>query len=289
MNEYEKKQQARKQRYLDNADKAENRAEEAFTNASNLSEAMVPGQPILVGHHSEKKHRKHLDKMDNLMRKGVEEDKKAEYYRDKADSVGTAGISADDPGAKRKLEDKVAELEASRKEMREHNKFIRKLIGNAIANKGGLTEESSLLCRTKLAEALEKDPENTRIKKAIDMLGARICPFAMPIYKSFELSNLGQNLTRYKKRLAMEQKKAEIVEKNEGKNPETMRNGVRILQNFEDNRLQLFFPGKPDRDSRTKLKKAGFRWSRLNGCWQAYNNNRALSLLNEVTKDWEKE
>lgn len=53
-------------------------------------------------------------------------------------------------------------------------------------------------------------------------------------------------------------------------------NGVKVVENVEENRLQVFFPGKPDEETRTKIKRAGFRWSPTNGCWQAYltNNSR---------------
>ena len=31
--------------------------------------------------------------------------------------------------------------------------------------------------------------------------------------------------------------------------------------NREDNRLQVFFDGKPDADTRAELKSSGFRWA----------------------------
>lgn len=70
--------------YADNADK---RSNEAYKKAD-LSEAAtgIPfGQPILVGHHSERKHRKVLERADNAMRKSIEEDEKAKNYRRRAE------------------------------------------------------------------------------------------------------------------------------------------------------------------------------------------------------------
>lgn len=43
------------------------------------------GQPILVGHHSEKRHRRAIEKADNAMRKSVEETEKAEAYNRRAE------------------------------------------------------------------------------------------------------------------------------------------------------------------------------------------------------------
>ena len=36
---------------------------------------------------------------------------------------------------------------------------------------------------------------------------------------------------------------------------------IEIVDNVEENRVQIFFPGKPDRDTRQQLKSYGFRWS----------------------------
>ena len=38
--------------------------------------------------------------------------------------------------------------------------------------------------------------------------------------------------------------------------------------NREDNRLQVFFDGKPDADTRAELKSNGFRWAPSVGAWQ---------------------
>ena len=37
--------------------------------------------------------------------------------------------------------------------------------------------------------------------------------------------------------------------------------GGRVEMNREDNRLQVFFDGKPDADTRAELKSSGFRWA----------------------------
>jgi hypothetical protein len=50
---------------------------------------MIPmGQPILRGHHSERRHRRDLDRIDSRMRKSIEESRKSEYCAHKADSLG---------------------------------------------------------------------------------------------------------------------------------------------------------------------------------------------------------
>lgn len=70
--------------YASNADK---RSHEAFKKADLSEEATgIPfGQPILVGHHSERGHRKVIERADNAMRKSIEESDKAEDYKRRAE------------------------------------------------------------------------------------------------------------------------------------------------------------------------------------------------------------
>jgi hypothetical protein len=78
------------------ASNAEKRSNEAYKNAD-LSEGStgIPfGQPILVGHHSERRQRKVLERADNAMRKSIEEsdkaknyERRAKYWEDKANSI----------------------------------------------------------------------------------------------------------------------------------------------------------------------------------------------------------
>jgi len=62
-------------------DKAVKESESTFHHAHEMIQCIPMGQPILVGHHSERGHRALLEKHDNAMRKGFELDEKAEYYR----------------------------------------------------------------------------------------------------------------------------------------------------------------------------------------------------------------
>ena len=55
-------------------------------------------------------------------------------------------------------------------------------------------------------------------------------------------------------------------------------NGIRIVENVEADRLQMFFEGIPETTIRDELKKNGFRWSPFNKCWQGYLKSGKLSL-----------
>lgn len=74
-------------RYESYAINAEKRSTNRYERASTIGSMIPMGQPILCGHHSEKRHRKDLERIDNNMRKSVEESKKAEYFSDKAERL----------------------------------------------------------------------------------------------------------------------------------------------------------------------------------------------------------
>lgn len=76
----------RAERMQTHAENAEQRAAKAF-DAADLSEGKsgIPlGQPILVGHHSERRHRRAIERADNAMRRGIEESDKAKYFESRA-------------------------------------------------------------------------------------------------------------------------------------------------------------------------------------------------------------
>lgn len=125
-NAYEAKQEARRERYQQAARRAKHRAQVAADAALQAVEHIPMGQPILVGHHSERKHRAALGRRDRRMRKSIEERDKAARYARKAAAVGKTGVSSDDPDAIIKLEQKLADLEAKREAIKKRNREARK-------------------------------------------------------------------------------------------------------------------------------------------------------------------
>ncbi len=63
---------------------AEKKSKEYFERSHEITKNIPLGQPILVGHHSEARHRRDLDKSWNAMGKGVEFSDKAESYESRA-------------------------------------------------------------------------------------------------------------------------------------------------------------------------------------------------------------
>ena len=52
--------------------------------------------------------------------------------------------------------------------------------------------------------------------------------------------------------------------------------------NREDNRLQVFFDGKPDEATRTELKISGFRWAPSVGAWQRQLTDNAIRAADRL-------
>ena len=83
----EERAERRAERFEKYSDNASQRSETRLSTASKISHFIPMGQPILVGHHSEKRHRRDLKRIETNMRKGIEEGEKASYFRDRSASI----------------------------------------------------------------------------------------------------------------------------------------------------------------------------------------------------------
>lgn len=70
--------------------------------------------------------------------------------------------------------------------------------------------------------------------------------------------------------------------KAERDNEESEINGVRVVNNFQTDRLQLYFDGKPAANVIMALKKSAFKWSPSNGCWQRQLTSNAIHAANQL-------
>lgn len=67
-------------------------------------------------------------------------------------------------------------------------------------------------------------------------------------------------------------------EKKGPKGTETYRTveDVEVIKDHDQERLQVFFPGKPSKEVRDTLKEKSFKWSPSNGAWQRKLTNAAI-------------
>jgi hypothetical protein len=166
-------------------------------------------------------------------------------------------IMSGDADAVERLTDEIAKAEELQRRMKEANAAIRK------HKKAGAAAQVAALVALGYPEA-----------RAALLLKPDAC--GRIGFADFELTNNNANIRRMKARLS-------IVEKAHA-TPATEQEGTkaRLEDCPAENRVRLFYPGKPDADIRATLKSSGFRWTPSLGCWQAYRNNRALPMARHL-------
>lgn len=235
-------QQERKDRAEAKASRLRAAGEAQFEKAHNLGEGIPMGQPILVGHHSEKRHRRDIARIQSASSKGVELSRQADSASSAAVNAGRS-ISSDDPEALDALAEKLAKLEEKRDIFKKANKLVRKK---------GMTPE-------KLAAELGWKEETARKVMEPDFAGRRGFP-------SYLLTNLGATIRSVRVRIE-QLKKADAEPEREAIEGV----GWRIEEDKEDNRIRVILDKKHP-DWRV-FKRLGFRFSRKNIAWQRQLNN----------------
>ena len=263
-NAYEEKQERKRERLLARADKADAEAQSRFKTAQSMASVIPFGQPILVGHHSEKRDRNYRARIDGNYRKSFEANNNAKELRSRAASVGKGGVSSDDPEAVKKLKMKLEKAEKWQAFMKSFNAGIRRRKKDGGAKLRAVCEEHDISSET-CAKMLKPD-----------------C-FGGIGFASYQLSNNNANIRRMKRRIKTLEAQAgdETTEEQIG--------GVQIVENTEENRLQLFFPGKPSAAFRRELKRSGFRWSRYQGCWQRHRSHAATHWARQLAEKFNAE
>lgn len=188
------------------------------------------------------------------------------YNRFNPRFLAKAPIMSSDHDALKKLQEKIDKAEKLQQWMKDTNATIRKH-----SKAGKDAQVAALVAMGHTQEA------------AAELLKPDYC--GRVGFADYELTNNNANIRRMKQRVveierlrATPTKETEVVTSAGGDSK------IRIVDNTEANRLQLFFPGKPSEAIRSKLKENGFRWTPSVGCWQAYRNYRAQTCADEVLK-----
>ena len=131
--DFEERREQRVERLEDRAAAAAAKSRSAYQRSRSIADRIPMGQPILVGHHSERRHRRDIAKIDSAMRTSVESGREAERLASAAQSAASNGaISSDDPDALAKLVTKLEAMEAQREAYKAHNKKARKAGGEKL-------------------------------------------------------------------------------------------------------------------------------------------------------------
>jgi hypothetical protein len=251
MNPYEAKLAARKARQADRADRLAAEARSLYNQARSMADVIPFGQPILVGHHSERRDRNYRERIHNKFGKAFAIQKAADEAAARAATTSNA-ISSDDPDAPDKLRERIAKLEADQAKMIAANKLVRK------KDRAGLVAMFS----EKIADELLQPDFAGRLG-----------------FAGYMLTNNSANIRRLKDRLAALERQAMAEPK-----PDIEGDGWRITEDREDNRLLVIFDAIPPREVRERLKSFGFKWSPSRSAWVRMLNDRARWLAEECLK-----
>lgn len=169
MTTYRERRLARAERLRDWSESNEAKSEARYAEVTRIGDSIPMGQPILVGHHSERRHRRDIARMHDGMNASVELDRKAQAQARAADEIEAQAANAiydDDPDAIEALTAKLAKLEARREAMKAANAEYRK-------------------------------QHRAELKAMSPYERGQAIP-----YPSYSLSNLGGNISRCRDRLA---------------------------------------------------------------------------------------
>ena len=243
---FEERRQSRIDNARKQAAKNEKLSDDLYNQAKKMSSVIPFGQPILVGHHSEKRDRNYREKIHNKFGKAFEASDKAEYYKRKAETIeSNDAIFSDDPEALEKLRTYLTGLLESQEFMKAANVCLRK------KDKEGFM---------KLKGATEALWEEINRPNCFNNRG----------YERFELSNNSANIRRVKLRIAELEKFAARPEQ------EYLFSGGRIVENKDAGRIQVFFDVKPVKEICKIVRGHGFIWSGREVAWQRHLNTNGI-------------
>lgn len=150
----------------------------------------------------------------------------------------------------------ISQRETMQTKMKEANKIIRK---------GGDSVISDL-------QSLGfKNPQSLLVKDNVHGHG----------FPQFQLTNNLASIKRLKDRLTVLETKEQSAA---GGNRTTDHNGIQVVENYDLDRVQILFPGKPDPDTISKLKSNGWNWSPSNQAWQRKLTQYALINAQQILK-----
>ena len=193
------------------------------------------------------------EKQNAAMDSNMQEWRDIQGLLDKIRSTGMGGISADDPDAVAKLQAKLDNLIESQETMKAVNAYYRK---------------------HKTLDGCPHLPPQTLEKLKADMAQGwhlEDKPFA-----SWALSNNNAEIHRVKARIES------LTRKEQTPFVGWEFDGGKVEINREENRLQVFFDGKPDADTRAELKDGGFRWAPSAKAWQRQLTDNAFRAADSI-------
>ena len=236
------------------AQSRKSKAQSSFRAADRSVEGIPMGQPILVGHHSEKRHRGALNRCHTAMHNGLEHEDMAKHHSEKAAGLSDQldrCIFSDDDDAIEQLQAKINRLTADQERMKATNKIVRRKPKNECTD-DKLTDLQAMGMSEGLARKLFEPDFCGRIGIA-----------------SYELSNNNAVISNAKKRISQIKYRTAQAQAAEDCG------GVLIKKcgtsGYSSAYSAVTFSEKPDYNIIKELKAAGFSWH--GGSWTGLTDN----------------
>jgi hypothetical protein len=261
VNAYEERRQARIERLQERADRAHAEADRLIQAGDDALSLIPLGQPILIGHHSEKSDRAYRGRAFGKIERGMDLEKKARQLDRRAEAAASnRTISADDPDAPAKIRARLRRLEELQQTMKNANRIIQGKPRNVPTD-----EKIAALVGMGFSQG-----------RAVSLFRADFCGrLGFPAY---ELQNNNANIRRLRGRIE------ELEVRADDETTETEYSGFTVREDADLNRVQILFPGKPEEQTRTMLKSHGFRWAPSEGAWQRQLNAAGRYAMQEVVR-----
>ncbi|MEZ8107402.1 DUF3560 domain-containing protein, partial [Vibrio cortegadensis] len=265
LGDYQGRLEGKRERLEARADKAQSESERYYLASKERASHIPFGQPILVGHHSEKRARRDAERIFNDMGKSVKAQQKADNLNNRVESVGTAGIASDDPEAIQKLKSKLTSLERSQEMMKSINKVIR----------------SNNLSEADKMEFMQVTHQLTQ-KQAHELLHPN---FGSVGFADYSLRNNNATIRATKQRI----KELEQLHNQKPFDEKGISEGFEWALYEEEGRIKFSFDDVPSEKIRTILKSNGFKWSRYSKAWvrkmtanAVYSTKSIVTRLNQL-------
>ncbi len=257
-NSYEERRAARLERLRRRAAALQVEAARADVRAHDIGRNIPFGQPIIVGHHSERGHRNAVEKMRRSYEKGRELREAASEAEHRARAAeSNHAISSDDPNAIEKLTQKIESIERHRDRMKAFNKLMKKNDTEGMKALGFSEEQIYKLL----------NPQFSYMGKG---------------FPSYELTSCSAEIRRCKERIAAIQRAQTTT---------VIAFECALFKAFEDaseNRICFTFDGKPSEEVRKVLKSRAFKWSPSRGAWVRMTNANGRYAAKDVIEQLKK-
>jgi hypothetical protein len=216
-----------------------------------------PDQPILIGHHSERRHRNALRKSNAAM------DKCLRLWREAKETERLAHSAAENAAIRTTDADAIELLTAKKAEL-EREREWRKAV-NEVWRANGRPQAADAEGWAAVAAAMEEPLASfDRIRRTSrPSSGLPEVPFP-----AYSLQNIGANIRRVAARI----KQVERAQTKPAR-PERRIGTAAVRDNPNYDSVEIHFNGKPPENVLGLLRRHGFRWIRTARCWSRRGRN----------------